>query len=62
MPLHVGWHLAIWFFLIEITWESCMKPPHQDLPEGGGISPYLVLWRGPFPCWLSPMHGQPGST
>jgi hypothetical protein len=28
----------------------------------GGTSPYLILWRGTCPGWLSPMNGDPGST
>jgi hypothetical protein len=52
MPLRVGWHLAIQIFQIGIKRESHVKPPGQDLleGEGWGISLYLVLWRGTFPC------------
>jgi hypothetical protein len=38
-----------------------MKPPDPDL-IGGGISPYLILWRGTCPRWLSPPKGELGST
>jgi hypothetical protein len=45
MPLHVGWHLAIWVFSIGITRERCLKPHGPDLPWGGG-------WRGAYaPVW-----------
>jgi hypothetical protein len=38
-----------------------MKPPDPDL-MGGGISPCLVLWKGTFPGWLSPLNCDPSST
>jgi hypothetical protein len=61
MPLCVDWHRAVWVFPLGITWERCLKPPGPDL-TGGGISPYLVLWRGTCPSWLSPTNGDLGST
>jgi hypothetical protein len=29
---------------------------------GGDIDPCLIIWRGTYPCWLSPMNGDPSST
>jgi hypothetical protein len=63
MPLCVGWHLAVRIPLIRNTWEHHMKSPGLDLYRGeGGIRPCLVLWRGTYPCWLSPVHSDPDST
>jgi hypothetical protein len=39
----------------ETTWPRFAR-------GGGGIRPCLVLWIGTCPCWLSPAHGDPGST
>jgi hypothetical protein len=72
-PLRVGWHLAIQVFPPGITRERCLKPLGPDLIRGrvrgwgwgwwgGGISPYLILWRSACPVWLSPMNDDPGST
>jgi hypothetical protein len=38
MLLHVGWHLAVRVFPIEITRERRLKPPGQDL-TGGASAP-----------------------
>jgi hypothetical protein len=43
-----------------ITWKRSMKRPGLDLIVG--ISPYLILWRGTCPNWLSPLNCDPGST
>jgi hypothetical protein len=40
MPLHVGWHLIVWVFLIGITHESHLKPPGRDLLRGGALAPF----------------------
>jgi hypothetical protein len=47
-------------FSTPITQERSMTPPGPDLI--GDISPCLILWRGTYPRWLSPMNGDPGST
>jgi hypothetical protein len=39
-----------------------MKPPDMDLIGGGGISPYLILWRDTCSGWPSAPNGDPGST
>jgi hypothetical protein len=39
--------------LLKTTWPRFTR---------GGIRPCMILWRGTCPCWLSPMHGDPGST
>jgi hypothetical protein len=52
MPLRAGLHLAVWVFpardyprmLLETTWLGFIGG------WGGGINPYLVLWRGACPC------------
>jgi hypothetical protein len=61
-PLRVGWHRAVRFFPLGITQERRLKPPGLDLTGGGGIGPYLVLWRRTCLGWLSPVNGDPGST
>jgi hypothetical protein len=34
MPLHLGWHLAVWVLLIGTTQEQSLKPPDPDLYQG----------------------------
>jgi hypothetical protein len=36
MPLHVGWHQAIWVFPPRITQERLLNAPGLDLTGGGG--------------------------
>jgi hypothetical protein len=37
-----------------------MKPSGLDLM--GDASPYLILWRGTCPVWLSPLNSDPSFT
>jgi hypothetical protein len=66
MPRCVGWHRAVSVFLPGITQERRLKPPSPNLAQVGGgaegISPYLILWRGTCPGYLSPGNGDTGST
>jgi hypothetical protein len=39
--------------MLETTWV---------IFDQGGISPYLIIWRGACPGWLSPPNDDPGST
>jgi hypothetical protein len=39
-----------------------LKTTWSGFDRVGGIGPYLVVWRGTWPGWLSPMNGDPGST
>jgi hypothetical protein len=40
--------------MLETTWYG--------FDQEGGISPYLILWRGACPSWLSPLNGDLGSA
>jgi hypothetical protein len=48
-------------FSTRITQERSVKPLGPDL-IGGGIMPYLILWRGTCSSWLSPLNGDPSSN
>jgi hypothetical protein len=47
MLLHVGWHLAVRVFPIEITRERRLKPHGQDLT--GGHQPLSGLMKRHLP-------------
>jgi hypothetical protein len=49
-------------FSARIIRERHVKPPDPDLIGEGGISLYLILWRGTCPSWLSPPNGDLSST